>query len=109
MGNIYYNPEDHGLEIVAEIDFADSYDFDKIVVWKSKDENKFFWAQDSGCSCPSPFEDYHSVDALEVLNDHTFCNLENAIKGEEYSYRYHGNVAGKEQFLREVEKVCRDK
>lgn len=58
MSNIYYNPQEFGLTVVGEIDDAGSYEFNTIVVWT--DGNKFYWAHDSGCSCPTPFEDFDS-------------------------------------------------
>lgn len=59
MSNLYYNPEEFGLEIVDELEDPQAdYSFNKIVVWKHKETKKLFWASDSGCSCPSPFENY---------------------------------------------------
>lgn len=56
MSNMYYDPEKFGLTIVGEIDRADSYEFDKFVVWRKADGSTWY-CTDSGCSCPSPFED----------------------------------------------------
>jgi len=56
--DIYYYPEKSGLEIVGEVDFGECYEFDKFVVWREKDTGRLGYAQDCGCSCPSPFEDY---------------------------------------------------
>lgn len=55
MSNIYYHPEAYGLKLVAEGDDPDAnYSFDMMVVWYGHDT---FWvADDSGCSCPSPFD-----------------------------------------------------
>ncbi len=53
---VYYNPEQHGLVEIYECDVADSYEFDRFVVWFKPQTNELFWASDSGCSCPSPFE-----------------------------------------------------
>ena len=65
-GDVYNSPEKFGLTEVGQIDWAEQdYSFDMTVVWK--DENgKLYWADDSGCSCPSPFEDFHSLDQLET-------------------------------------------
>lgn len=65
--NPYYNPEKSGLEKVAELDFSSgSYEFDITAVWVKKDApGKFYWASDSGCSCPSPFEDFHEIEQFE--------------------------------------------
>lgn len=55
--NIYYDPEKFGLSIFDEIEWSDGcYQFDLTVVWRKVNTNEFFYAEDSGCSCPSPFE-----------------------------------------------------
>lgn len=67
--NPYYDaPEDTGLTIVAWIEYSDmDYVFDTRVVWRHTD-GKLYTARDSGCSCPTPFEDYTSLDKLEQFN-----------------------------------------
>lgn len=62
--DVYYNPEAFGLTAVGVLDFSSgSYEFDYTAVWV--DDNKvLYWADDSGCSCPSPFENYTSKDDL---------------------------------------------
>lgn len=66
--DVYYNPEMFDLTILSSADVADSYEFDMIVVWKHAD-GRFFIGNDSGCSCPSPFENFDSLDELtEVTN-----------------------------------------
>jgi hypothetical protein len=73
MSNIYYWPEEYGLEIIGEVDDPDAcYDFDLIVVWKRKDDGALFYGTDSGCSCPEPFEDFHGVGDLTQITDATF-------------------------------------
>src|SRR3990167_8896521 len=66
MYELYGEPSKVGLEIVAELDTGGSYDFDKVVVWRRKIDGAYLWLADSGCSCPSPFEDY-GVDDLKSL------------------------------------------
>lgn len=67
MANIYYDPEQFGLETVGEISWGiPCYDFDLTVVWKRKSDGVFVYAEDSGCSCPSPFED-KGIEDLTVL------------------------------------------
>ena len=83
MNNIYYNPEKFGLTTVATIDYSSgSYEFDTRVVWKDK-YGHFFTARDSGCSCPTPFEDY----SLENISRLDLNELQKEISdeiGEEY-------------------------
>jgi hypothetical protein len=62
--DLYYQPEAFGITTIGEVSWhEESYEFDFTVVWQSKEDPKlFYWARDSGCSCPSPFEDYTSLD-----------------------------------------------
>lgn len=63
--DVYYQPEAFGLELVGEISWHEPcYDFDLTAVWK-KSRGEYYLASDSGCSCPSPFEDFTSVESLE--------------------------------------------
>ncbi len=67
--SIYINPEEFGLQVVAEIDYSDGdYMFDYRVVWVSEN-GKLYTGRDMGCSCPSPFEDYHKLEDLDELTD----------------------------------------
>ena len=62
--NIYYSPEKFGLEVVGDFDWRDcDYEFDMLVVWKEK-RGRYWVGEDSGCSCPSPFEDFKGTDDL---------------------------------------------
>ena len=57
LANPYESPEQFGLEHVGEIQWGPvSYDFDLTAVFYRAEGNKFFLVDDSGCSCPSPFE-----------------------------------------------------
>ena len=67
--NLYNNPERFGLSIVAAIEDEDAnYTFDTIVVWRSNETGKLYWAHDSGCSCPIPFDEY-SLDNITPLGN----------------------------------------
>jgi len=57
MSNIYYNPEDFGLTIFGMVEQDLSYSFDMFVIWRNNDTDTLYYKTDSGCSCPSPFED----------------------------------------------------
>lgn len=60
----YSDPKKYGVEIIGEVDWSHGgYEFDLTVVWRRLD-GVFVYADDSGCSCPSPFDDY-GVDTLE--------------------------------------------
>lgn len=54
--NVYYHPEATGLTKVDELETGGGYDFDTVLV--VRDAGGRLWAaHDSGCSCPTPFED----------------------------------------------------
>ena len=65
MSNIYYSPEDFGLQIVGDFEFSEpNYSFDMCVVWKEA-RGKYWVGEDSGCSCPSPFEGVGDINELD--------------------------------------------
>jgi hypothetical protein len=105
--NIYYYPEKHDLVIIKEIDSAGGYEFDTTVVFKDKDNN-FYFASDSGCSCPSPFEEFNSVADLTKLTLHEFHALEQEvqrhIKDPKWTYSGLPKIEV-DQFLKEVKKI----
>jgi hypothetical protein len=62
--DIYYTPEKFGLTVVREFDEPGlSYEFNLFVIWKDGN-GQYCWAEDSGCSCPTPFEGITSKDDL---------------------------------------------
>lgn len=67
--NVYYNPEKCNLTQIGMLSDPDaSWSFNDLVVWQHVD-GRIFYATDSGCSCPTPFEDYNSLEDLtEVVN-----------------------------------------
>ena len=66
-GTIYDNPEQLELKVFAEIsNLALDYEFSMFVVWQDKRGN-LFYAEDSGCSCPSPFENITGVEELNTV------------------------------------------
>lgn len=58
MTGIYSNPERFGLEFVGQVDWSSGmWEFDLTVVWRSTVvDGLWYVGRDSGCSCPSPFE-----------------------------------------------------
>jgi hypothetical protein len=76
--NPHYNPENCGLELVADIELDnESYQFNLVVVWRDIKTGALYMGRDSGCSCPSPFEDVHGLEDLERLD---FTALETDVK-----------------------------
>lgn len=87
MNDVYHEPNKFGLTKVAEIDYSDQdYQFDLRVVWRHKD-GRYFTARDSGCSCPSPFEDYDSLDKLTPFKRE---DVEREAREQSFSSRYDG-------------------
>lgn len=83
-GYIAYDPEKFGCRVVAEYDTADSYEFDTVKVWQHIETGRVFAAQDSGCSCPTPFEDLiWPTDFVEVR---TVADLDPLIAKVENEY-----------------------
>lgn len=62
--DVYNQPEKFGLSIVEVTEKPDlSWEYDMVVLFEDEAGNKY-WAEDSGCSCPAPFEEYTSIDSL---------------------------------------------
>lgn len=62
---MYYNPQDYGLEVLGEIERSDGcYQFDMLVVWRES-RGQYWIGEDSGCSCPSPFENLTELNELD--------------------------------------------
>lgn len=65
MITVYSEPEKFGLTTVGEIQWGEAcYDFNLTVVWRRDADGAFLYAEDTGCSCPSPFEDTGINDLL---------------------------------------------
>ena len=82
--DVYYQPEHFDLEIVGTIELSEPcWSFDTLVVFKHAD-GRTFWAHDSGCSCPTPFENFTSLESLNEFND--VSELRSAIINRRYSW-----------------------
>lgn len=66
MQNYYYDPASAGLEMISFEDADLSYEFDILAFWATQD-GVVYSASDSGCSCPTPFEDCTSLEQLERI------------------------------------------
>ena len=79
--DVYYQPEEFGLKKVAEYEQPDmSYEFAMAVVWEHEESGRLYWATDSGCSCPSPFEDYTTLESLgDPLTLENFAEFEKEV------------------------------
>ena len=64
--NPYYDPESLGLEKISFEEPGLSYEFNTLCFWSTGD-GRVFSAFDSGCSCPTPFEDYEAETQAECV------------------------------------------
>ena len=93
--NIYYNPKAFGLQIIALMELGGSYEFDTHVVF-ANEQGELFYANDAGCSCPTPFE-RHTMKSLEPITAKTWPDFYSNIMSNEYA-----SMSDKRNFLEEV-------
>jgi hypothetical protein len=90
--NIYYNPEKFGLATVGEIDWSSgSYEFDITVVLKRISDGQLFYAEDSSCSCPTPFETHELKDLTPCSPQELQAHLEARLPGAQTYDEDYGN------------------
>jgi hypothetical protein len=53
---MYYNPEEHGAEILGSVDTIGGYEFNMLALFRRSSDGALFFDTDSGCSCNSPFD-----------------------------------------------------
>jgi hypothetical protein len=98
MSNVYYAPEKFGLTAFGQVDDGGPYEFDLFVVWTSGDDSNVLWGTDSGCSCPSPFEDT----GINDLSRGTKWECISALS--DWSGRWNRSTAG-EDIVRLIERL----
>jgi hypothetical protein len=65
--NIDYEPEQFGLEKLHDLDRSTGvYEYDRMLILRDTTTGAIFTAEDSGCSCPTPFEGMGRDDLSEV-------------------------------------------
>lgn len=80
MNNIYDNPEVAGLEKLVELNEPGlHYAYNIFIVVRHIESRRLFFVEDTGCSCPSPFENYyfnspseHNIREVEAHNFYAF-------------------------------------
>lgn len=89
LPDVYNQPDKFGIELLGSVDLSEpNYDFDLFVVWRRPDVNgyEYGWLSDAGCSCPSPFEDYNSVDDIFWgTREEVADAFENVLQGGGYT------------------------
>jgi len=89
MFNVHYDTSDQvndaGLVQVGELDEEGlSYEYHTLLVVQHVESKRVFYAEDSGCSCPTPFEDYHfhspdETNMTEVTQGDSFISFERDV------------------------------
>ena len=64
--NPYYDNDKLGLEMLSFDEPDMSYEFNTLCFWATPDR-RVYSASDSGCSCPTPFEDYEGDNLDKIL------------------------------------------
>lgn len=86
--SVYYEPKTFGLEILCTFNDPEaSYSFDMFVIWKHAD-GRLFYARDSGCSCPAPFEDYTKLEDLTQITLPGLQSFKDAFESWRKSHRW---------------------
>jgi hypothetical protein len=83
MPDVYYNPENYGLQIIGDVDWmqGESYEYWLSVVWVDED-GQLYYDSDSGCSCYTPFDEVQKDDLTKV----NFFELVDIIRGEQMNH-----------------------
>lgn len=72
MKTVRSSPEAFGLTTIGEIDWSDGeYRYAFTVLWRRDVDRVFVTGDDSGCSCPIPFDgtDVNSLESVYTLVD----------------------------------------
>lgn len=78
----YSQPEKFGLTPVGSVDWYGSeacYEFSVTEVWWNEEEKQFYWADDGGCSCNSPFEFFSEGDLMKGKWSDVMNHLNNQL------------------------------
>lgn len=97
--NIYYSTPEPWAKI-AEAEWGESYEFDTLVVLQNRETGEIRAMHDSGCSCPTPFEDYNGIDdttKIESVDD-----LLRYLLSKEYAGPSPWRFSGAEKLTREA-------
>lgn len=84
-GTIYAHPENYDLEVLFENDKGSGYDFDITVVYRHVKTGVMYIGQDSGCSCPSPFENVYSLSDLIEVNGRNMNEFQTILREADIS------------------------
>lgn len=83
--NPFYNPEKCGLTVIVSLETDEPWEFDTLLVVRDNATGELFAAHDSGCSCPTPFEDFDGLDKFYPID--TEADFERLVRQYQGSYR----------------------
>lgn len=66
MFNPYYDPSKLDLKLISYDEPDMCHEYNTLCFWATED-GRVYSASDSGCSCPTPFEDYSGETQKEAL------------------------------------------
>lgn len=83
-----YPDDDPNIEFLSEFDYgSQNYCFDLIRLVRDTRDGKVYIAQDSGCSCPIPFEDHaFPTDYTEVRSYQEIVEVVREFTGYDNDY-----------------------
>lgn len=62
-----------GFTILGDVEWSGySYEFDLTRVYRHDETGRLFYGDDSGCSCPTPFESKRVSDLVEITRPRSF-------------------------------------
>lgn len=65
--NVHSSPTSCGFDLVASLEDVEPYQFDITLLLRDHASGRFYVVHDSGCSCPSPFEDVTDMSDLTLV------------------------------------------
>lgn len=82
--NVHYHPEKSGLSNLVTLDEPGlSYEYHTLIVVQDNKIGRIFYAENAGCSCPTPFEDYIFTSAddtnMDEVTQFNFGAFEGAV------------------------------
>jgi hypothetical protein len=101
--NVYYSPEDSGLVPIDQLDEPNlSYEYNILIALQHTDSGRCYYVQDSGCSCPVPFDNFFfrgpDDTNLDEVQLHNFSSFEAEVKSfATGSYRDENGIAQHER------------
>lgn len=102
----YANPGLYGMEPVAELEWDnESYQFNITSVLRRKEDGTLWSCDDSGCSCPTPFEDDYEWDRVFSTDDFRSryaAQLLNDYSGRADQQQYEKFIVDVERALQEL-------